>query len=713
MSRRRRLAALVGVVGLACLAIPSVLHAAGGPSGASLPDFSASNPLYVQSIPPQWDLLVTTGQKQMSQGDTVTFTFQYNETAPDPQHAVAFAAPGPQSSNGVVSISSLGVPGLPTEPTPCSRTRLAGQLSAGVSTDPYSQTLTITMGQIYPPNSTLDFCINGLVGFPAAPGPGYSILYTEPSGSTRAPYTLTAQTTPQSHSTHLFDGDRDVTSAGIGGLAPAVVGSTYLLKLVGQPTTAPSSIYRLSASAFDVATDNVDTSAKVSWTGGAVLPGGGAPSTCVSGGGQVCVGPDGTGTPNLTVSGVDQPAYLLIGSSGGTQESVNDLISVTIAPVHAPPPTARPTQTPPPVPPGGGPPPGFVNDCKTSGGDIAGLGSVEVLTALSHGILPAFATECPTMGANVSFYASTDNVALASLIGATAGAYTYTGMDRALTSSEWSQASASQVNGSSVQQFPIFLDPLVITYNIGSCTVSPVQLGSSTLSSIFTGTFTNWNQVPGMQSCNLPILVAHDIGTASFVLKDYLSKRNATWHAYKQPQLATSWPGNATVACTANGSDAMAMCVLGRPGMIGYGFYGAIHGAGLPIAQVDNPAGFYTGPVQAGCTAAADGPPNPAQSGTLTGQPNPVVPSSTQADWSNASLTDAAWGYPICSFDFITLPSHLCQNNAYHDPQVTKAFLEGTLTDYTQRILVAHGFAALPTSVMNLEASGISSIVCR
>jgi ABC-type phosphate transport system substrate-binding protein len=569
------------------------------------------------------------------------------------------------------------------------------------------------MGQTFAPNTPLDFCVNAMVGFASAPGAGYSLLYSEPSGTTKATYTVTAQTTPQSHSTHILDGARDVTSAGIGGLAPAVVGSTYVLKLVGQPTTTPSSSYRLNVNIYNVETTNVDQAAKLTFTGGTVLPGGGAPSTCVSGAGQVCVGPDGTGTTNMTLTGVDYPVYVTIGSAGGQQEPVNTLISITMAPVHAAPPTPRPTPTPSPTPVGGGPAPGFINDCRPSGGDIAGLGSVEVLTALSHGILPAFATECAALGANVSFYASTDSVALAALIGATAGPYTYIGMDRALTSSEWSQASASQANGSSLQQFPIYLDPLVVTYNIGSCSISPVQLGSSTLSSIFNGTFTNWNQVPGMTSCNLPILVAHDIDTASFIFKDYLSKRNPTWHAYKQPQLATSWPGNATVACTANGSEAMAMCVLGRPGMIGYGFYGAIHAAGLPVAQVDSAAGFYTGPVQAGCTAAADGPPNPAQPGTLTGQPNPVVPSSTQADWSNASLSDSAWGYPICAFNFITLPSHLCQNNVYHDPQVTKAFLEGVLTDYTQKILVAHGFAALPTSVMNLEASGISSIACR
>jgi ABC-type phosphate transport system substrate-binding protein len=158
----------------------------------------------------------------------------------------------------------------------------------------------------------------------------------------------------------------------------------------------------------------------------------------------------------------------------------------------------------------------------------------------------------------------------------------------------------------------------------------------------------------------------------------------------------------------------MAMCVLGRPGMIGYGFYGAIHGAGLPIAQVDNPAGqFYTAPVQDGCTVAADGPPNPAQPGaTLTGQPNPVVPANTTSDWSNASLTDAAWGYPICSFDFIVLPSHVCQNNVYHDAEVARAFLNSALTDYTQRILTSHGFAALPGSITSMEKSGIDAIGC-
>jgi phosphate transport system substrate-binding protein len=252
----------------------------------------------------------------------------------------------------------------------------------------------------------------------------------------------------------------------------------------------------------------------------------------------------------------------------------------------------------------------------------------------------------------------------------------------------------------------VLIEPIVVSYNLNAtgCTNTNVKLRGAVLSAIFTGAVTSWSSPvittdnPGLKSCNLPILVAHDIGYTSVVLKDYMSKTVSLWNAYKQPQLASAWPGTAPVSCTANGSTAMALCVAGQPGTIGYGYYRDMVGAGLQFAALEaataapgTPVDFMASPLDTatGCTAAAVN--------------NPTIPTTTSSDWSNTSLTDMPLAYPLCAFDYIVAPSR-CHFTAGFG--ALRAFFGAILTEHVQEELPAQGFAALPAHVIDISRAG-------
>jgi hypothetical protein len=152
----------------------------------------------------------------------------------------------------------------------------------------------------------------------------------------------------------------------------------------------------------------------------------------------------------------------------------------------------------------------------------------------------------------------------------------------------------------------------------------------------------------------------------------------------------------------------MALCVSGKPGMIGYGFYRDIVPVGLPVAAVDSPTGFWSADSPAkvldGCTAAA---------GTDTAA-NPAVPANASSDWSNASITDTALpsSYPICTFDFVVAATACRDPHVLTSYQALIAFLDAALSEYAQRDLPDSGFAKLPGSIDSLSQTGTNALTC-
>ena len=707
---------MLGAALVVAALVPTVRHVlASAPQDATLPDFAASQTVpTVETTPQTWSLEVTTGGVDVD--DHVTFSFLYKGHPGDRQHAVNFRYLDPNNAGQAVAIGTL--PGAPVPaPSGVSSAPVQTQMCATpntpdtpklVTVDPYAQTITLTIHTKQSAGTVMVYCFTStlLVGFPADAGSDYSVRYTEPGGSTETPtYTVHAQSSAvDSVVTQVLDADgSDRTDAGLGGSQPAVFGTTYALHLV--PSAPGVTQYTVATQAFDASSDLPDPSATVVVKGTVSSPGCDANDK-----GQLCPNitadpTDHTGIGTITVrSTSNRPDYVVIAPDDHGSNQVRGIVSITVGPPNSPPPTPAVPETPF-ANPGGGTPAPLPKDAECPSQQLAaahGVGARDVLDAAEKVLIPEADLACPDLSSKLNFVGSNDALGLHKVLGDCYAPYQFTGTDRPMTATEYGQYTGQNACTGGVQQFPVLIEPVVVTYNLPGCNVSQVNLRSTILSAILTGQITSWSDPklanaadnPGLATCNLPILVAHDVGPATLVFKDYLSKQTALWNSYKQPEFVDAWPSLAPVSCTANGSAAMALCVEGQPGMIGYGYYHDIAGAGLPIAAMEDSSHvtFQATPLDptSGCEAAAD--------------TNPAVPVATNLDWSNASITDnKPLTYPICGFDFVVVP-----NTCTRSHTGVRAFLGAVYTDVVQNDLVAHGFARIPPSLMAEAQNGYS-----
>ena len=692
MRHRRQLGALLAAAVVAVALVPTVHHVlAGGPNNATLPDFTGSPPI-VETMPKSWALQVVSGG--VSGGNQVTFTFLYNGKPGDRAHAVNFAAFDAATLNSAVLMYTVATlpTALPVGPPGTQQcTAPSVPLRQYTQVDPYAQTITITMKNPQPAGTILVYCFTGqLVGFPLSAGSGYSMRYTEPSGSTDTPvYSVQAQSTTTTFSQVLDADGSDRTDTGLGGSRPVVYGTSYNLTLRG----AASNHYSMTHRVYD-ASSQLGDSAQVT------IVGTGQPvGTCSPGPDTFCAGSTGVATGTITVTSSNSHADYVLIFPVSSVDTVPSLISVTVGPADAAPPAAQPTSTP--LPSGQTPAatPPFDASCPIGQGVAAahGIGAHNVLDAAEQVLFPNANRACPALASQLSYVGANDGLGLSQGLDDCYSPYAFSGMDRSLTATEYNSVPPCDRG---VNQFPILIEPIVVSYNLDApgCSVGTLNLRSNVLSLIFTGQITTWKDPAlttadnrGLQNCNLPILVAHDVGNATLAFKDYLGKRTkGVWDAYKQPQLVDAWPNLAPVSCTANGSAAMALCVEGQPGMIGYGYYRTMVGAGLPMAALDDPSGtFQSKPLDAntGCTNAA--------------LANPTIPATTSLDWSNTSLTDMPLSYPICAFDYLVAAATCHRALGYSG---LKAFLGAVYADQAE--LPRYGYAPLPTTVTTITAAG-------
>ena len=83
--------------------------------------------------------------------------------------------------------------------------------------------------------------------------------------------------------------------------------------------------------------------------------------------------------------------------------------------------------------------------------------------------------------------------------------------------------------GGTILQLPVDLGGVAISYNVPGL-AGGLQMNGATLSGIFLGTITNWNQVPGV-STNLAIVPVHraDSSGPGYDLDQYLIDTSPTW----------------------------------------------------------------------------------------------------------------------------------------------------------------------------------------
>ena len=243
-----------------------------------------------------------------------------------------------------------------------------------------------------------------------------------------------------------------------------------------------------------------------------------------------------------------------------------------------------------------------------------------------------------------------------------------------------------------VLHFPMVLGGVVPVYNIEGIN-AVLNFTPETLSGIFLGTISNWNDArlkkdnPNVKFPNAEITVAHrsDGSGTTFVWTDYLSKVSPDWKSKVGASTSVAWPKG----LGGKGNEGVAGIVKQTPNSIGYVEL---------IYAVQNKMDYGTVKNSAGAFVRADFESvSAAAAGAAKNMPDDFRVSITNAPGKNA--------YPISSFTWMLIPSNLsgAKKNA------VQQFLKWALTD-GQKYCAGLDYATLPTPVVSKEEKQISQI---
>ena len=274
---------------------------------------------------------------------------------------------------------------------------------------------------------------------------------------------------------------------------------------------------------------------------------------------------------------------------------------------------------------------------------------------------------------------------------------------------------------SALHHIPIAVGAVTVSYNLASCGIGQETLSfrSNVLASIFSGAITNWNSPaltvdnPALASCNKQIRLAvrSDVSGTTFVFKDYLSKRNPQFMAYKQPQFNAAWPAQdlgLNTPLRGAGNGGVASVIKNNDGAIGYVEFstaknnlltwGKVEGASLTFST----PGTSPGGGSANCVLAA--------------QATTTPPSTLSPGWDTVSMTDSPdpLTYSVCSFTydlvFNNLKTAFGGAVSHGQAQTLVDFLGLAVDDIGQAGLPAAGYAKLPITVQQIAKAGLASI---
>jgi phosphate transport system substrate-binding protein len=192
-------------------------------------------------------------------------------------------------------------------------------------------------------------------------------------------------------------------------------------------------------------------------------------------------------------------------------------------------------------------------------------------------------------------------------------------------------------------QFPVINGAVVPLLNLPGIKPGDITLDGPTISKIFLGEITKWND-PAIAKLNasvkLPdtaIAVVHrsDGSGTTFIWTDYLSKVSPEWKDKVGSNTAVEWP----VGIGAKGSEGVSNNVAQTVGALGYVEYAYAKQNNLTYAKMVNAAGKVVGPTAESFQAAA-----------------------ASADWANAEdfrviITNAAGptAWPVAGSTFILM----------------------------------------------------------
>jgi phosphate transport system substrate-binding protein len=257
----------------------------------------------------------------------------------------------------------------------------------------------------------------------------------------------------------------------------------------------------------------------------------------------------------------------------------------------------------------------------------------------------------------------------------------------------------------SLENIPLAISAQQINYNVPGVTAH-IKLDGPTISAIYQGQITNWNNSriaalnSGVTLPNLPIVTVHrsDSSGDTFLFSSYLAAADPTgWGQKIPPGTTVPWP-TVTGAVAAQGNGGMVQACKANAGCVAYvgvSFLNQATAAGLGYSALQNKSGNFELPTQAAIGAEAAGFANstPA-SGTISMIYGP-----------------ASQGYPIVNYEYaIVLNKQSAGTTTAQAVRAVLAWVCDPNGGNSPSFLDQVGFVALPTQVQQISAKLISKI---
>ena len=406
--------------------------------------------------------------------------------------------------------------------------------------------------------------------------------------------------------------------------------------------------------------------------------------------------------------------------------------------------------------------------CATASAAAAGVGGVDAAHATN--VIPFVCQSgAPIVGsgidaAAVAAEAAAYNATCNGMVSYTAGLASvcsrdvqFSDTDVPYSDQQWlvCQAGAG-TDASHLETFPLAEDAVGVAFD-NPCIPNGFEVTGTIIGQIYAGKVTDWSEIdPACPGAITSVFHRSGVSGTTSAFKAYLTKKDPldfaagcvntavtppTVSCYKDPTAV--WPNGTGVACGGgNTNAAMATCVSGTPGSIGYVDESDAAPNGPNTFAVDNAGGTpldvlyvlldegglignlsvvpVVGPTVVstvagvedtidGVLSIVDGPgalgfSTPASGACTAAAQAGVTPVSPAADWADVDITDAANGYAICNFLYqlvFDTPVHAGVATATQAITIAN-FTAFEVTDMGQAVFAANRLDPLP---LTLQAS--------
>jgi len=244
-------------------------------------------------------------------------------------------------------------------------------------------------------------------------------------------------------------------------------------------------------------------------------------------------------------------------------------------------------------------------------------------------------------------------------------------------------------------QVPESAGPVCITYNLEGLS-QPLRLTSASLTDIFLGKVTKWNDPaikkanPGVNLPDAAILVAHrsDGSGTTGIFTAFLSAVSSEWKEKVGQSISVKWP----VGLGGKGSEGVTGIVKQTPGTIGYVELSYAEENHLPVALVGNQAGKFVAPTAESATEAIAAFHDELARDVRIPIVNPPV--------------SAPKAYPISGLTFLLVPKNGPDKQKL---EATKKLVEYIVGD-GQSFSTGLHYAMLPASITHLDRQLLSEV---